>query len=108
MNENSYLDPEAIKKSCTGASKKLKSNNDEMAGIDCYDLREAIHNENLYHHGLFYRTDHHWLGTTGDVYKRQVMEQIIGLIMLFFMPSMLLSLIHIFHHLRRCTGSGDG
>ena len=35
------------------------------AGIDCYDLREAIHNENLYHHGLFYRTDHHWLGTTG-------------------------------------------
>ena len=34
MNENSYLDPEAIKKSCTGASKKLKSNNDEILAVE--------------------------------------------------------------------------
>ena len=35
------------------------------AGIDVYDLRERIESENLNHHRLFYRTDHHWLAETG-------------------------------------------
>jgi hypothetical protein len=34
-------------------------------GIDYYDIRETIHENNLYNHDLFYRTDHHWLTTTG-------------------------------------------
>lgn len=35
------------------------------AGVETYDFREAIHNENLNHHAMFYRTDHHWLAETG-------------------------------------------
>jgi hypothetical protein len=35
------------------------------AGIDYYDIRETIHENNLYNHDLFYRTDHHWKATTG-------------------------------------------
>jgi hypothetical protein len=35
------------------------------AGIDYYDIRETIHENNLYNHDLFYITDHHWLTTTG-------------------------------------------
>ena len=35
------------------------------AGVDSYDLREAIHDEGLDHHALFYKSDHHWLTTTG-------------------------------------------
>jgi hypothetical protein len=37
----------------------------ENAGIDYYDIRETIHENNLYNHDLFYRTDHHWTTTTG-------------------------------------------
>jgi hypothetical protein len=37
----------------------------EDAEIDYYDIREAIHENDLYNHDLFYKTDHHWLTTTG-------------------------------------------
>jgi hypothetical protein len=37
----------------------------DAAGIDYYDIRETIHDSNLYNHDLFYKTDHHWLTTTG-------------------------------------------
>jgi hypothetical protein len=35
------------------------------AGIDYYDIRETIHENNLSNHDLFYKTDHHWTTTTG-------------------------------------------
>lgn len=35
------------------------------AGVRTLDLREALHSEGLDHHGLFFRTDHHWLPRTG-------------------------------------------
>lgn len=35
------------------------------AGIDYYDIRENIHENNLSNHDLFYKTDHHWKTTTG-------------------------------------------
>jgi len=37
----------------------------EDAGVDVFDIRDVIHNEDFIHHELFYRTDHHWLTTTG-------------------------------------------
>jgi hypothetical protein len=37
----------------------------EDAGINYYDIRETIHENNLHNHDLFYRTDHHWTTTTG-------------------------------------------
>jgi hypothetical protein len=37
----------------------------DNAGIDYYDIREAIHDNNLSNHDLFYKTDHHWKTTTG-------------------------------------------
>ena len=46
MNENSYLDPEAIKKSCTGASKKLKSNNDEILAAEAA-VKDFLNNSEL-------------------------------------------------------------
>ena len=46
MNENSYLDPEAIKKSCTGASKKLKSNNDEILAAETA-VKDFLNNSEL-------------------------------------------------------------
>ena len=46
MNENSYLDPEAIKNSCTGASKKLKSNNDEILAAETA-VKDFLNNSEL-------------------------------------------------------------
>lgn len=37
----------------------------ESSNIDCYDIRETIRSNNLHNHDLFYKTDHHWLTTTG-------------------------------------------
>jgi hypothetical protein len=37
----------------------------EDAGIEYYDIRQTIHDNNMYNHDLFYKTDHHWLTTTG-------------------------------------------
>jgi hypothetical protein len=37
----------------------------DASGIDYYDIRETIHENHIYNHDLFYRTDHHWLTTTG-------------------------------------------
>jgi hypothetical protein len=37
----------------------------DSAGIDYYDIRETIHENDLRNHDLFYKTDHHWLTTTG-------------------------------------------
>lgn len=34
-------------------------------GISYYDIRQTIHENNLNNHSLFYKTDHHWLTTTG-------------------------------------------
>jgi hypothetical protein len=36
----------------------------DKKGIDYYDIRETIHENNLNNHELFYKTDHHWLTTT--------------------------------------------
>jgi hypothetical protein len=33
--------------------------------ITCLDLRKNVREENLDHHGLFYKTDHHWKAKTG-------------------------------------------
>ena len=35
------------------------------AGVSTYDLRDELHEEGLDHHELFFKTDHHWLPTTG-------------------------------------------
>jgi hypothetical protein len=35
-----------------------------LKGIPYLDLRESIHQENLDHHSLFYKTDHHWKAET--------------------------------------------
>jgi hypothetical protein len=35
------------------------------SGIDYYDIRETIHENNIHNHDLFYKTDHHWLATAG-------------------------------------------
>jgi hypothetical protein len=37
----------------------------DASGIDYYDIRETIHENNLNNHELFYKTDNHWLTTTG-------------------------------------------
>jgi hypothetical protein len=37
----------------------------DASGIDYYDIRETIHENNINNHELFYKTDHHWLTTTG-------------------------------------------
>jgi hypothetical protein len=37
----------------------------DAAGIDYYDIRETIHENKMNQHELFYKTDHHWLTTTG-------------------------------------------
>jgi hypothetical protein len=36
-----------------------------LKNIPFLDLRENIHEENLDHHALFYKTDHHWKAETG-------------------------------------------
>ena len=43
-------------------------------GILTYDIRETIHDEKLSNHSLFYRTDHHWLTTTGLWASQQVLS----------------------------------
>ena len=35
------------------------------ADVDVFDIRQSIHAEGYSHHEMFYRTDHHWLTTTG-------------------------------------------
>lgn len=37
----------------------------EENGVGYYDLRDEIRKQNLDHHALFYRTDHHWKAETG-------------------------------------------
>lgn len=34
------------------------------AGVPCLDLREEFHKEDICHHDMFYRTDHHWTTET--------------------------------------------
>lgn len=43
-----------------------------LANVDVYDLRDTIETENLNHHKLFYRTDHHWLAETGFWASRHI------------------------------------
>ena len=45
-------------------------------GIDILDLREAIHRENLSHHQLFYRTDHHWTVEAGLWASRHILQDL--------------------------------
>ena len=40
--------------------------------VNVLDLREQIHNENLSHHSLFYRTDHHWTTKAGLWATREI------------------------------------
>lgn len=42
--------------------------------IPSLDLRERIHAENLNHHDLFYKTDHHWKAETGLWAAKQIGE----------------------------------
>lgn len=44
------------------------------AGIDNYDIRKTIHEEGVNNHSLFYRTDHHWLTTTGMWGAQQILD----------------------------------
>ena len=37
----------------------------DASGIDYYDIRDTIQENNINNHDLFYKTDHHWLTTTG-------------------------------------------
>ena len=46
----------------------------EEKGIDVLDLRARIREENLRHHELFYRTDHHWLTTTGIWAAKEILD----------------------------------
>ncbi len=42
--------------------------------VDVCDLREYIHNEGLHNHDLFYRTDGHWLTTSGVWGAKNILE----------------------------------
>ena len=44
--------------------------------IDFIDLRKDIHEENLSHHNLFYRTDHHWNAEMGLWTSRHILQSI--------------------------------
>ena len=46
----------------------------EEKGIDVLDLRARIREEELRHHELFYRTDHHWLTTTGIWAAKEILD----------------------------------
>ena len=46
----------------------------EEKEIDVLDLRTRIREENLQHHELFYRTDHHWLTTTGIWAAKEILD----------------------------------
>lgn len=43
--------------------------------IDVLDLRTKIREDHLEHHELFYKTDHHWLTTTGLWAARQILNE---------------------------------
>jgi len=44
------------------------------SSIDCLDIREIIKDNGLNNHELFYRTDHHWLTTTGMWGAQKILE----------------------------------
>ena len=46
----------------------------QLNGVANLDLREVIREEGLSHHELFYRTDHHWLTTTGIWGAQEIMK----------------------------------
>ena len=46
----------------------------EESGVDVLDLRDSIHDAGFSHHGMFYRTDHHWLTTTGLWVAQRTLE----------------------------------
>lgn len=47
-------------------------------GVATYDLRTEIHKEGLDHHSLFFKTDHHWLPTTGLWAAQKIMTYLNG------------------------------
>ena len=47
----------------------------EKNQTDTLDLRKNIYDEGLNYHSLFYRTDHHWLTTTGIWAAKKVLEK---------------------------------
>ena len=46
----------------------------KASGVDVCDLREYIHDEGLHNHDMFYRTDHHWLTTSGLWGAQKILE----------------------------------
>lgn len=46
------------------------------AGISVLDLRDSVHEQNLDHYSLFFRTDTHWLPSTGLWASRQIAERL--------------------------------
>ncbi|MBE6909134.1 MAG: hypothetical protein E7474_06135 [Ruminococcaceae bacterium] len=48
----------------------------QQENIDVYDFRAQINTENLDHHSLFYRTDHHWKVETGLWAARHILEHL--------------------------------
>ena len=46
MNENSYLDPAAIRESCAGAGRQLKRNNDGILAVETA-VRDFLNNSEL-------------------------------------------------------------
>ena len=42
--------------------------------VDVCDLRECIHSEGIHNHDMFYRTDHHWLTTSGLWGAQRILE----------------------------------
>lgn len=49
----------------------------QSAGVNTLDIRTFIHEENLPHHELFYRTDHHWKAETGLWASRHILQALI-------------------------------
>lgn len=68
--------------SMSGVSDFSNQNSDELLaslgvnGVRALDLRAILHEEGLSHHELFYRTDHHWLPSTGMWAARRLAEEI--------------------------------
>lgn len=46
------------------------------AGISVLDLRDSVHEQKLDHYSLFFRTDTHWLPSTGLWASRQIAERL--------------------------------
>ena len=42
--------------------------------IDYYDIQDTIHENKINHHDLFYKTDHHWLTTTGSWASQNILK----------------------------------